>query len=410
MPKKAKELEAIDVKRLTKPGSYAVGGVAGLELRVKDTGARSWVLRTVVGAKRKQIGLGGYPVVGLAEARKEAKKMKKKIRKKGFDPVLERRKVRAKLIAEQETRKTFAEVWKEFMSAKLGSVTTKTRQHWINTIERYALPTLGGLFVADIEMRHIEQVLIPVWTAKPMIAKKLRQRLQRILLYATAKTYRTGNNPAAWKDNLDGALEDPKQAHKTKHFRALDLDETPEFITALRQREGSAARALEFAILTAARSGEVRGATWDEIDFKRNLWTIPAERMKMDRDHSVVLTTATMELLKAMPRESDLIFPAPRGGQLSDMSLLAVVKRMGYHDRTTVHGFRSVFKVYADEETDVQDFISEMCLAHYVSDEVMKAYKRSDVRAKRLLLMREWSRFLGYAESGAKVVQMEARA
>ncbi len=408
MPKQVKEMQPIEVKRLTRPGSYAVGGVSGLQLRVQDTGARSWVLRTKVGNKRREIGVGPYPEVSLATARQDAAELKRQIRQ-GTDPVLERRKLVVALKAEQDTRKTFSEVWREFEPAKLVGVTVKTRQHWQNTINRYALPVIGKLYVADIEMRHIQDTLAPVWTHKPMIAKKLRQRIERVLGYATAMNYRSGDNPARWKDNLDQVMAAPSEVHKTKHHRALSLDDTPAFIAELRKREGTAARALEFTILTACRSGEVRGALWSEIDIKRRRWTIPAERMKMDRDHVVVLSDGAVALLEALPRDSELVFPAPRGGMLSDMSLLAVIKRMGDHDRTTVHGFRSVFKVYADEETDIQDFISEIALAHYVSDDVMKAYKRSDVAAKRLKLMRQWSQFLGYREGGAKLVHLEAR-
>ena len=409
MPKKAKELEAIEVKRLTRPGYHAVGGVAGLLLCVKETGARSWILRTVVGSRRRDIGLGGYPEVTLAGARERARKAKDDIRQ-GIDPIDQRRAAQAALRAQHETRKTFGEVWPEFFKKKAQELGAKNQQHWKASIENYALPIIGNTIVADLEMRHIKAVLDPIWTDKPMMAKKLRGRLESILSFATVHGYRQGDNPARWKDNLSEVLAKPSKVHKVKHFRALPIDEAPEFIQALRRREGTAARAVEFAILTAARSGEVRGATWPEIDFKRKRWTILAERMKMDRDHVVPLTEAALAVLESMPHDNDLIFPAPRGGMLSDMSMLAVIRRMDYADKTTVHGFRSTFKDWATEETDTQDFISEMALAHSVGDEVQQAYKRSDLAAKRLKLMRQWARYLGYAEQGAAVVRMEASA
>lgn len=405
MPKVAREMEAIEVKRLTDPGFHAVGGVSGLLLRVSKTGARSWILRAMVGDRRRDIGLGGYPDTTLSGARERARKAKDQIRE-GLDPIEERRKAQDALRAQQETRKTFGQVWPDFFKKKALELSATNQQHWKASVENYALPVIGSMVVADIEMRHIKAVLDPIWTDKTMLAKKLRGRLEAVLSFATVHGYRTGDNPARWGDNLKEVLPAPSKVHKVTHFRALPIDEAPEFMYALRAREGTAARAVEFAILTAARSGEVRGARWDEIDMKRKRWSIPAQRMKMDRDHVVPLTDAALSVLERMPRDNDLIFPAPRGGVLSDMSMLAVIKRMGYKERTTIHGWRSTFKDWATEETDVQDFVSEMALAHSVGDEVQQAYKRSDLAAKRLKLMREWSRFLGYSESAAKVVNM----
>ena len=418
MPRRAKEMEALQVKRLTKPGYHAVGGVAGLLLCIKPSGAKSWILRYATGetrtsktgkpfAVRRDYGLGPYPDVTLSQARDRARQARDLLYQ-GIDPVENRKRQRDALRTERETRKTFAEVWREFFAKKAQELSATNQRHWTASMENYALPVLGSMVVADIEMRHIKEVLDTVWTTKTALAKKLRGRLEAVLSFATVHGYREGDNPARWKDNLKEVLPKPSKVHKVQHFRALPIDDAPEFMHRLRQRQGNAARALEFAVMTAARSGEVRGALWDEIDFKRKRWTIPAERMKMERDHVVPLTDSMLELLDKMPRDGELIFPAPRGGQLSDMSLLAVVKRMNYKDRTTVHGFRSTFKDWATEETDVQDFISEMALAHSVGDDVYRAYKRSDLAAKRLRLMRQWCEFLGYSEKTAKVVNMEA--
>jgi integrase len=419
--KRAKELSPIAVRQLKDPGYYSVGGVGGLLLCVKKSGAKSWILRYSTGQKRiskngkpypvlRDMGLGPYPDVGLGEAREVARKKKAMLREEGLDPIEERRKVRAARKAELEKRRTFREVWEQFFKVRSGELIAKNAQHWRRSIERYAMPDIGEMVVADIETRHIEAILQPIWWEKNVTATALRGRLESVLSFATVKGYRSGDNPARWKDNLKELLPKPSKVHKVKHHRALPIDDTAEFIKALRKRTGNAAHALELAVLTAARSGEVRGALWSEFDLKRKLWTIPAERMKMDRPHAVPLSDAAMALFKAQTRDNDLVFPAPTGGQLSDMALLAVLKRMDYYDKTTVHGFRAVFKSWAQERTDTPHFISEMALAHSVGDGIQQAYQRSDLAAKRLKLMREWSRFIGYTEKGAKVVPMEARA
>jgi len=419
--KRAKELSPIAIRQLKDPGYYSVGGVGGLLLCVKQSGAKSWILRYSTGRKRiskngkpypvlRDMGLGPFPDVGLGEAREVARIKKAMLREEGLDPIEERRKLRAIHKAELEKRRTFREVWEQFFKVKAGELIPKNAQHWRRSIERYAMPVIGDIIVADIETRHIETILHPIWTEKNVTATALRGRLESVLSFATVKGYRSGDNPARWKDNLKELLPKPSKVHKVKHHRALPMDDTPEFMKALRKRTGNAAHALELAVLTAARSGEVRGALWSEIDLKRKRWTIPAERMKMDRPHTVPLSDAAVLLLEAQPRGNDLVFPSPMGGRLSDMALLAVLKRMDYYGKTTVHGFRAVFKSWAQERTDTPHFISEMALAHSVGDGIQQAYQRSDLVAKRLKLMREWSRFLGYHEKGAKVVQMEARA
>ncbi len=393
MPRVARELQPIQVKRLDKPGFHPVGGVAGLLLQVRSTGSRYWVLRTHVGGKRRNIGIGGYPEIGLSEARDEARELKRKIRS-GIDPVNERRQRKAKLIAEAEQTITFRDAWREFWRDKRSELGDKTARHWEASIENYALPVLGSLIVREIETRHIDVTLRPIWESKTVTAKKLRGRLENILSWATVKGYRRGDNPARWADNLKELLPRPSKIHRTQHFRALAIDDAPEFLAEIRRRDGSAARCLEFVTLTAARSGEARGARWPEIDLQRRTWTISAKRMKMDREHVVPLSDAALKLLRTLPHDSELVFPAPRGGVLSDMALLNVLKRSGWHDRTTVHGLRATFKSYAVERTDSPDFVSELALAHDVGDSVMKAYQRSDLLEKRRELAEVWAGFL----------------
>jgi integrase len=418
--KRVKKLSDVAIRQLKGPGYYSVGGVGGLLLCVKKSGAKSWILRYSTGQHRisangkrypvlRDMGLGSYQEVRLADAREEAREMKALLRK-GRDPIEERRQARAALKAKLEKQRTFREVWEQFFKVKSGELIPKNAKHWRRSIERYALPVIGNMVVDDIETRHIEAILQSIWEDKNVTAMALRGRLESVLSFATVKGYRSGDNPARWKDNLKELLPKPSKVHKVKHHRALPIDETAEFMKALSKRTGNAAHALELAVLTAARSGEVRDALWSEFDLERRLWTIPAERMKMDRPHTVPLSDAAAALLKVQPHDNDLVFPSPRGGQLSDMALLAVLKRMDYYDKTTVHGFRAVFKSWAQERTDTPHFISEMALAHSVGDGIQQAYQRSDLVAKRLKLMREWSRFLGYIEKGAKVVQMETRA
>lgn len=405
MPRVAKDMEPVEIKRLTRPGFHAVGHFPGLLLQVRPTGSRYWVYRTHVGGKRKNIGIGPYPAWTVSEAAEEAKRLFQ-LKKSGIDPVAERKRAQQELRAQQRKQITFREAWRQFWADKSGELGDKTARHWQNSVESYAMPHIGSLYVAQIDEAHIEALLREIWFDKTVTAKKLRQRLESVFSWATVKKYREGPNPARWKDNLKELLPKPSKVYKAQNFRALPIDDVPEFMAELQNRQGSAARALEFAILTAARSGEVRFATWKEFDLERKVWRIPAERMKMEREHIVPLSDAAVRIIKSMPKAGEPVFVAPRGSNLSDMSLLSVVKRMGYHERTTVHGFRSCFKSWASERTDHPDHVSELALAHDVGDDVMKAYQRSTLESKRRHLMRDWSRFIGYTESAAKVVNL----
>ena len=410
-PRQARALTVMEVRRLTQPGVYMVGGVPGLLLRVKETGSRQWFLRATVGGRRRDMGLGGFEEVTLAQARDRARKYRAMIFE-GLDPVEERRKRKAELQADAEKAITVRDAWKSFWRDKAAGLAATTRRHWVNSVERYALPVIGSMVVSEVELRHVESVLRPIWETKTETASKLRGRLEALFSWATVKGYRTGDNPARWASGLKELLPAPSRVTKTKHHRALSIDEAPEFMTALRNEAGNSARCLELVILTAVRSGEGRFARWDQFDTEAGVWSIPAEQMKMDRPHIVPLADSVLALLDHLiaPERSGLMFPNPKGRALSDMALLTVLRRMGWADRTTVHGFRAVFKSWAVERTDSPDFVSEMALAHSVGDQIMKAYQRSDLLAKRRRLMREWSAFLGYQEQGGKVVKMGASA
>jgi len=428
-----------------KPGEYPVGGVPGLILEVRETGSAYWHCRTHIAGKRRRIGIGGYPEYGLGAARDEARELRRRVRD-GYDPVAERRERKAALREEQHQQITFREHWRLFMVVKRKDLTQKTAREWDAMVKTYALPRIGAMLVKDIEMHDIKRTLVqPIkggafWEVKNPTAKKLRKILFQAFNNAKSEKRRSGDNPAAWRGNLDGpgVLAKPSAVHKTRHQASLPIDRTPDFVINLKKRGGNAARALEFLILTGARTKEVigngrkdgdgekdNGATWKEIDFEKAQWRIPAERMKMQNGHDVPLSDAAISLLKSMPREGDLIFPAPHGGKMSGNAMLALVNRMhadelkagreGWTDptdgrRITPHGFRTTFKDWCTEETDVPDFISELALAHKVGNEVRQAYQRSDLLAKRRKLMRDWARRLGYEERGAKVVRLEAQA
>jgi len=421
MPKRAKELQPAEVRRLNKPGYHPVGGVAGLLLVVKPSGAKSWVLRYSTGetrvsaegnpyAVRRDFGLGPFPDVGLKDARERAREARDDLFR-GVDPIDARReRNRARLEARQRNV-TFRECARMCHEAKApGFRSEKHKNDWINSLKIHAFPKIGNVPVNEIDVDHVRRVLDTIWTTKTETATRVRQRIEAVLGYAKTARYRDGDNPAAWSENLENLLPNPSSVTKVQNFRSLKYDDCPAFMAELKKRDGTGARALEFAILTAARTGEVRGATWDEIDFKRRTWTIPAEKMKADEEHVVPLSDAAMAVLDRQPRDSDYIFPAVRGGKLSDMTLLAVLKRMNYYDKTTCHGFRSSFANWAINETDEPDFVSEECLAHNIGNEVRKHYKNRTRAAKRLKLMREWARYLGYREQGAKVTKLEASA
>lgn len=412
MPKMAPELSAIEVKRLKHPGEghsrvVAVGGVPGLYMQLLPGGGRTWILRAKIGPKRRDFGLGGYPEVSLAVARDKAREAREKIRQ-GIDPVEERKAARAALIAAHRRGLTFAEAIDRYLASREGEFQPKT--NWRGPLDLYAKPEIGDMLVQDIAVQDVLRVLEPIWSKKTETATKLRGRIENVLSWATVAGHRSGDNPARWGGNLKELLPKPSKVAKGENQPALSLADAPRWFKALREREGMGTRALEFAALTAARSGEVRGATWDEIDLKARLWVIPAARMKMDREHRVPLTDEAIALLNALPRFEDnaLVFPSARGGVLSDMTLSATMKRMheaeveagrkGWLDprsgRPAVpHGLRSTFRDWAAESGQPRD-MAEIALAHRVGSEVERAYRRSDMVERRREMMGKWTAFL----------------
>ncbi|MCK0142992.1 integrase arm-type DNA-binding domain-containing protein [Aliiroseovarius sp. F20344] len=409
VPKRAKELAPLEVKRLTKPGVHAVGGVAGLALQVTSTGARSWVFRYRHNGRRREAGLGPYPDVPLAKARDYAREARELLRN-GVDPIAERQAARRKLL-------TFAEAVERYAEEKTVEFNSHLhRKQWKASLKRHAIPTLGAIAVTDVSLQDVLETLRPIWTEKTETASKVRQRIERVLDYATVAGYRSGENPARWRGNLDMVLPAPTKLTGAKNYPALRLDDASRWFRALQARSGTSARALEFQALTAARTGAVRFATWDEMDLEKGLWTIQPGRQSSKippsgKPHRVPLSAQALRILSELPRETNnpLVFLAPRGGPMSDASLAAVMRKIhaadmregegGYldaqHGRPAVpHGLRSTFRTWVAECTQFDGDMAEIALAHKVGTKVQQAYDRSDQLVKRKGMMEAWALFL----------------
>lgn len=377
--------------------------------------SRGWVFRFVApDGKRRNMGLGSQYSITLAEARKQAALLREQINHPTTpsDPLAARQEVRLTQKLSARKHMTFKACALAYIEAHRAEwKNPKHAQQWGNTLATYAYPVFGDLPVATIDEALVLKVLTPIWEAKTETATRLRGRIESVLDWATFSKYRQGENPARWKGHLEHSLAKPNKVAKVTHHAALPYAEIGPFMVALREREGLGARALEFAILTAARSGEVRSATWDEIDFVNRLWIIPAERMKMEKEHRVPLPDVAVELLKAIPRleDTNLIFPSAKvNTPMSDMTLTAVLRRMKRND-VTVHGFRSTFRDWAAESTNYPSDMAEMALAHSIGDKVEAAYRRGDMLKKRFRMMNDWAKHCGTVRNGSSnIISMRA--
>ncbi len=409
MPKKAKELSDAQIRRLAqKAGFHAVGGVAGLHLQVRPPAA-SWVFKKKVGDRRREFGLGGYPDITLSMARQKAREYVEMI-SDGRDPITERSARKSALVASQAKAVTFQTVAQKYIAKKSKEFkTVKQTQKLTGHLERYAYPFIGHMVVGDIERANILRMLQPIWETKTETAKRVRANVERILDLAGAEGLRTGDNPARWKGNLDLSLAQPEKITKVQHYAALALEDLKPFVAKLRKQEWMGAKALEFAILTAARSGEVRFATWEEINLRSRIWTVPADRMKGGRIHRVPLSPAAVALLKSLSRDHEYLFPNSRGAPLSDVAISKVPKRVGYD--VTAHGFRATFRTWAQEYTGYAEEVCELALGHVNSDATRAAYARSELLDKRRVLMNEWDDFCrkGVRRRRGKVVDLQRR-
>lgn len=385
-----KALTTVQVRALKEPGRHADGN--GLYLVVDPSGAKRWLLRTVVQGKRRDIGLGGLSLVCLSEAREKALAYRKQARE-GGDPLAERRKGKASI-------PTFAEAAEQVYAGHEAS--WQNRKHaaqWITTLRTYANPHIGMRRVDQIETPDVLRVLSPIWLAKPETARRVRQRIGTVLDWAKAAGHRSGENP------IDGVARGlPKQGERDEHHAALPYTEVPAFVARLRSSDqGEMARlAFEFLILTAARTGEVLGAQWQEFSEAEALWTVPVARMKAKREHRVPLSKRALAILqraKALDGDSTIVFPGRKLGKpLSNMIFLMALRRMGV--AITAHGFRSSFRDWAAEATSLPREVAEMALAHTIDNRVEAAYRRGDLLEKRRELMENWCAFISCRDTG----------
>ena len=398
------------VAQLDQPGRHRDGTVPGLYLQVTESGVKSWLLRYEHNGRERWMGLGPVHTFRLEEARERARRARQSLLD-GIDPLDARRAERAVKAASAARNITFKECaqrYFDFHESKWRNA--KHRAQFLSTLEQYAYPTFGNLPIAEIDTALVLKAIEPIWKRIPETASRVRGRIESVLDWATVRGHRTGNNPARWRGHLAEVLPARTSIAKVAHHPALPYTEVGEFLTQLRCREGIAARALEFTILTAARTGEVIAARWPEFDLSEKVWTVPAGRMKGGKEHKVPLSRPVLELLRSLPREGEFVFVGTRkDAAISNMAMTTVLRRMGRGD-ITVHGFRSSFRDWAAERTNYPNHVVEMALAHVVGDKVEAAYRRGDLFSKRRRLMDEWARYceMVHSDSSAAVTPIRA--
>jgi integrase len=404
------KLNAARLRTLTKPGTYGDGG--GLYLQVRGPENRSWLYRFKLYGRGHLMGLGTKDDVSLAEARDAAAAARKLVRQ-GINPIDQRRAARAEAAAQASL--TFAQVAAAYMAAHEESWrNAKHRQQWRNTLDTYAHPILGMRPVAHVQVGDVIRVLEPLWRDKTETASRLRGRIEVVLDYATARGWRTGENPARWRGHLDKLLPARSKVAKVEHHAALPWREIGAFMAMLAKEEGISALALRFAILTAARTGEVIGARWSEIDMGEAVWTVPAGRMKAAREHRVPLSEGALEVLREIaklrisPTADAFVFPGGKPSKpLSSMALLMLLRRMERGDLTG-HGFRSTFRDWCAEATNYPREVAEAALAHTLRDKTEAAYQRGDLMEKRRRLMMDWATFCARPAVTSQVVALRS--
>tara|TARA_R110002012_G_scaffold138444_5_gene293675 strand:- start:2908 stop:4155 length:1248 start_codon:yes stop_codon:yes gene_type:complete len=396
MPRKlSNALTPLTVKN-AKPGRHADGG--GLHLLVKESGARSWVYRFMLNGKSRDVGLGaaaGLDAVSLADARDKAAALRLKV-KAGIDPIAERDRDAAEALAAAQAARIAGITFRAAAEAHIaanedGWRNPKHRQQWTNTLATYVYPVIGDLPVAEVDTPHVLSILEPIWKTKAETASRIRGRIETILDSAKARGYRKGENPARWRGHIAQILP-PRSKLTRGHHTAMPYDAVPELMERLRARKAMTALALEFTILTAARTGEAIGAEWSEVDLEKAVWTISAERMKAGKPHRVPLSLRTVEILETVqPLNSRWLFPGNRGGKLSGMAMSMLLRRMKLD--VTVHGFRSAFRDWSAESTGYAHEVCEMALAHVIGNKAEAAYRRGDLFEKRRRLMDDWATY-----------------
>jgi integrase len=385
MAKLVNRLTDLQVRKLREPGLHCDG--AGLYLQITSPTARSWIFRYTLRGRAREMGLGPASLVSLSDARAAATAARNLCRQ-GIDPIEERdgETRRKAIVSFQDCANAYIELHRAAWS------NSKHRSQWQNTLETHVFPKFGSIAVDQIDTSLVLSVLEPIWSSKTETANRVRGRIECVLDWAKAHGHRSGDNPARWRGHLDKILPRPTKVAPVRHHAALAYQDVPSLLAKLRPLSGAAARALEFLILTAARTEEVLGCRPQELDLRAAIWTIPAERMKARREHRVPLSGTAVALLRQLDLGREQVFLGPNGRRLSNMAMLAVLKRLGA-SKITVHGFRSSFRDWAAEETQFSREVVEMALAHQVDSKVEAAYRRGELLAKRRLLMEEWARF-----------------
>ena len=405
MAKLVKQLKDLQVKRLSKPGSYPDG--EGLYIQIRDSGAKDWFYRYEIGGRGRKRGLGSYPTISLEKARDEAL-LCRQLRKEGIDPIDYYNDLATKKNLEKAKSTTFKECALAYIDThKHGWRNEKHESQWRNTLETYAYPFIGNLPVQAIDIDLVMKVLEPIWFDKTETASRVRQRIENILDWATVRNLRQGDNPALWRGRLDKLLPKRSKIQKPKHFAAMDYRVLPEYFKSLREKDTIASKALAFTLLTATRNGEARAATRPELDDKANAWVIPDNRMKAGREHRIPLSKEASDIIKEMePFKKvtvDFIFPGlAKGKPINEAALMKLLKKD--HPTLTIHGFRSSFRDWCAEQTNYPREVAEAALAHTIKDKTEAAYQRGDMFEKRRKLMNAWAEYCLNDKGNSEVV------
>jgi integrase len=390
-------LTARKVERAKRPGRYSCGLIRGLYLQVTASGTKSWVLRYQLRGRERWMGLGSASDFSLKEVRERARQARQLLADR-IDPLIGKQAAEEAARLAEARKLTFAEAAQQYFNqheAKWRSA--KHREQFLSSLAAFAFPVLGNMDVASIDTRDVLRALEPVWTSKSVTADRTRNRIEQVMDWCVVRGHRPpGTNPARWKGHLDQVLPLPRQLAPIVHHKAMHYRDVPDFMAALRAQATVAAQALQFLVLTAARSNEVLGARWSEIDFTDKVWTVPASRMKGGREHRVPLSGAVLGLLEKLPREDGnphVFMGRQPGAALSQWAMPWIMEHMGQRGQTTIHGFRAGFSTRAHEQTAHASHTIEISLAHNVGTEVERAYRRSDLVSKRAQLMEQWARF-----------------
>jgi integrase len=398
------KLSALGVKHLTARGLYADGG--GLYLQIARNGSRSWILRYRLGGRRRYCGLGSLLSVTLAEARQRAAEARS-VLMNGDDPITVKQGQRTATRLNAARAMTFEKAAAQYIDSHRAGWSPKSVGQWTGTLKQHVFPVIGALPVQEVDTSLVMKVIEPLWSTKTETATRVRGRIESILNWAATRGFRKGDNPARWDGHLENLLPAKAEVAKVKHFAAMPYATVPAFMVQLRRDTTSAARALEFAVLTVARSNEILKADWSEIDLGAKVWKVPASRMKAGREHKVPLSSAAVALLSALPGpRAGIVFPGSKPGKpMNQMQLRRQLRGMGEAD-ASVHGFRSAFTDWAHEKSAFATEVIEMSLAHTVGNAVQRAYRRTDLFDRRRALMSAWADFCAGKERGATVTEL----